>query len=265
MTTPDLLDRRERVIGHRGAARFAPENTLAGFRTAARYGVRWVEFDVRLTGCGNLALVHDAHLHRTTNGSGPVLAFGLPALRRLDAGSWFAAPFAGEHVPSFPEALALCTELGLSVHVEAKSDAAHAVATAEAVARGLREIPHHEVVVSSMEPEVLVNAARLLPDVPRALGLAAPRPDWPEAALALGAEAVHMDHEWLDDAALDDVAARRGDLRVRAFTVNLPDRAEELYARGVDAVFTDDPGRLLAPLETVTRSEPRDRRRPPAA
>jgi glycerophosphoryl diester phosphodiesterase len=265
MSTLETPARRERVIGHRGAPKFAPENTLAGLRMAARYGARWVEFDVRLTGCGQLALMHDAELHRTTDGSGPVIAYPLQSLVQLDAGSWFAAAFSSEHVSGMSEALELCTELGMSVHVEAKSDESHAAATAQAVARVLEAVPHRDVVVSSLVPGVLVEAARLLPEVPRALGLEEPCDDWAERALALGCSAVHMDHEFLDDARLSEIAERRGDLIVRAYTVNLPDRAEELYARGIDAVFTDDPGRLLAPVEAVTRSSPRDRQRPPAA
>lgn len=265
MTTFDSTARRERIIGHRGAAKFAPENTLAGLRTAARYGARWVEFDVRLTGCGELALMHDAELHRTTDGSGPVIAYSMKSLAKLDAGSWFASSFADERVPSFTEALALCTQLGLSTHVEVKSDDAHAAAHAQAVARVLQAVPHHDVVVSSMTPGVLVEAGRVMPAVSRALGMEGIGDDWAERALALGCSAVHMDHEELDDARLEEIAQRRGDLTVRAFTVNLPERAEELYAHGVDAIFTDDPGRMLVPAAEVSRSASRDRKHPPAA
>ncbi len=265
MSSPDSLARRERVIGHRGAAKFAPENTLAGIRASARYGARWVEFDVRLTGCGSLALMHDDELHRTTNGSGPVIAFSLTSLAVLDAGSWFAAAFSDEHVPGFEEAMRLCHELGLSVHVEAKTDAAHAEATATEVARVIASVPHHELVFSSKCPEALLAAGRLLPEVPRALGLPDACDDWAERALVLGCSAVHMSEQWLDDERLREIAQRRGDLVLRAFTVNRPDRAEELFAAGIDAVFSDDPGRLLAPVDEVSRSVSRDVQRPPAA
>jgi len=212
-----------------------------------------------------LALMHDAELHRTTDGSGPVIAYSLASLEQLDAGSWFAASFAGEYVPGFEEALALCTELGLSVHVEGKSDDSHAVATAQAMARVLETVPHHDVVLSSMTPGVMVECAKLMPDMPRALGLEDACDDWAERTLALGCSAVHMDHEFMDEALLADIAEHRGDLIVRAYTVNVPERAEELYAHGVDAIFTDDPGRLLAPAGSVSRSGTRDRKHPPAA
>src|SRR5207249_5332732 len=87
---------RPPVIGHRGAAAYAPENTLAGLRRAKALGCAWVEFDVRLTGDGALVLCHDPRLDRTTSGSGLVSATSLAAIRECDAGSWFDPSFAGE-------------------------------------------------------------------------------------------------------------------------------------------------------------------------
>src|SRR5207245_7977846 len=84
------------VIGHRGAAARAPENTLAGLRCAKELGCAWVEFDVRLTGDGALVLCHDSRLDRTTTGRGRVAAQPLAAIRGCDAGSWFHPDFAGE-------------------------------------------------------------------------------------------------------------------------------------------------------------------------
>ena len=82
------------VIGHRGAAAYAPENTLAGFVKAAEQGVTWVEFDVRLTRDGVPVLIHDDDLDRTTEGSGLVANATLKQIKELDAGSWFGAAFA---------------------------------------------------------------------------------------------------------------------------------------------------------------------------
>jgi len=82
------------VIGHRGAARTAPENTLAGLRRAKALGCDWVEFDVRLTGDGALVLCHDPLLDRTTSGSGLVSAQSLAAIENAmpGAGSIRALP-----------------------------------------------------------------------------------------------------------------------------------------------------------------------------
>ena len=61
-----------KIIGHRGVAGRAPENTLAAFRAASLMGLTWVEFDVMLSGDGNLVLIHDETVDRTTNGTGKV-------------------------------------------------------------------------------------------------------------------------------------------------------------------------------------------------
>src|SRR5215472_7279977 len=73
------------VIGHRGAAGCAPENTLAGLRKAKELGCRWAEFDVRLTADGQLILLHDERLNRTTNGRGKAALMALSMVRHYDA------------------------------------------------------------------------------------------------------------------------------------------------------------------------------------
>ena len=127
-----------KVVGHRGAAAYAPENTLESFREAKRRGAAWVEIDVKLAGDGTPILMHDASLKRTLGVDR--LASDLPwaEISRLDAGSWFGAPFAGEPVPSFEQAIACLVELGLGANVEIKPCAGREVETAEAVVEILK-------------------------------------------------------------------------------------------------------------------------------
>lgn len=77
-----------RVIAHRGASAYAPENTMAAFELAVELGVDEVETDVQFTKDGKLLLFHDSTLNRTTNGAGRPSEFTLAELKRLDAGSW---------------------------------------------------------------------------------------------------------------------------------------------------------------------------------
>ena len=78
------------IIGHRGCAGYAPENTLEGIHTAADMGIEWVEFDVKLTKDQVPILFHDETLDRTTNSSGEVKDLTLSEIKELDAGSYFA-------------------------------------------------------------------------------------------------------------------------------------------------------------------------------
>src|SRR4030081_2111878 len=87
---------RPLICGHRGARVHAPENTLAGFAMAAEMGADLIELDVRLTRDGALAIIHDASVDRTTNGSGRVAEMSWDVLRALDAGIGFGAAFEGQ-------------------------------------------------------------------------------------------------------------------------------------------------------------------------
>jgi glycerophosphoryl diester phosphodiesterase len=94
-----------KVVGHRGASAVAPENTLASFDRAWRDGADVVEFDLHLSADGQVVVIHDATLERTTNGTGYVSETPLSELKRLDAGSWFSPAYAGEPIPTLRELL----------------------------------------------------------------------------------------------------------------------------------------------------------------
>ena len=93
------------VIGHRGAAALAPENTWASFDLAVSLGVDAIETDVRATSDGELILLHDERLARTTNGQGFARETPWSVIKTLDAGEWFSAEFRGARVPLFGETL----------------------------------------------------------------------------------------------------------------------------------------------------------------
>jgi glycerophosphoryl diester phosphodiesterase len=95
-----------RVIGHRGAAALAPENTWASFDLALELGVDAIETDVRATSDGVLVLLHDERLDRTTDRTGKVHENPWRAVRALDAGAWFGSEYAGARVPRLDETLA---------------------------------------------------------------------------------------------------------------------------------------------------------------
>jgi len=94
-----------RISHHRGANRYAPENTLPAFEKSIRLGADFVEFDVRATSDGQFFLLHDADLRRTTDSAGPFRDFSSTVVRGLDAGSWFGRPFAGVKLPTLDEFL----------------------------------------------------------------------------------------------------------------------------------------------------------------
>ena len=93
------------IVAHRGASHDAPENTVASQELAWKHGADAAEFDVRRTKDGQLAIMHDPTLQRTTGAEGKFADTTLAELRKLDAGSWKDPKFAGEKVPTFDEML----------------------------------------------------------------------------------------------------------------------------------------------------------------
>ena len=93
-------------IAHRGASGITPENTLAAFKKALEIGVDAVELDLHGTADGEIVVIHDATLDRTTDRHGHINETTLETIQSADAGGWFDAEFAGEPVPTLTEALA---------------------------------------------------------------------------------------------------------------------------------------------------------------
>jgi len=234
------------IIGHRGAASRAPENTLAGLRAAAAMGARWVEFDVQATRDDCAILLHDARLERTTDGYGIAAARTMAEISRLDAGRWFGREFRGEPVPRFEAALALLDDLGLGAVIEVKAapgDGKRTMQAALAALAGATAPVRH--VLSSFDDDALTLAANAAPEIPRALIISSMTADWRARTERLGCSALHVSERGLD-AGL--VASAASIFPVRAYTVNAPDRARALFSWGVAAVFTDCPDVLLSAI-----------------
>jgi glycerophosphoryl diester phosphodiesterase len=98
------------IVGHRGAAGCAPENTLAAFGEGLAQGADIIELDVQLSADGHVVAFHDDRLDRTTDGQGRVSAKTLAELKALDAGSWFDPRFAGESIPTLEDVLTWARE-----------------------------------------------------------------------------------------------------------------------------------------------------------
>lgn len=150
------------VIGHRGAPSRAPENTLASFGAALEIGVDGLELDVHLSRDGQLVVIHDADLRRTTNGQGFVHEYTLAQLKTLDAGSWYGAAFAGERIPSFEEVLDLVGKrVPLQVELKGATQGVTEATIAALDRRGLLDT----VMLTSFQLGLLPLARRLVPSV----------------------------------------------------------------------------------------------------
>jgi glycerophosphoryl diester phosphodiesterase len=245
-----------RVIGHRGAAAAAPENTLSSLSKAKALGAGWVEFDVKLTRDAVPVLMHDERLERTTNGRGEVARTTLKELGELDAGAWFGPRFRGERVPTFEAALALCAELGLGINVEIKPCPGREAETARIAVETLRRCWPDALpapLISSFEPACLAVARDLAPELPRGyLAVALPR-RWREALKSYRCSTLHLSARRLGP--LQRATVLAAGVPLLLYTVNQPDRARRLLEAGVAAIFTDRVGEVLAALNSAGRRQ----------
>jgi glycerophosphoryl diester phosphodiesterase len=228
------------VIAHRGASGTRPENTLAAFRRARELGAHMIELDVQLTRDGEVVVLHDGTVDRTTDGRGSVAALTMPEVRRLDAGSWFAREFAGEPVPTLAETLAA---VALPFNVELKAGGGPELeARALAVVRAAGALDR--VVFSSFDPDSLVRLRALTADAELAV-LWTSRVVQPAIELAkrVAARGLHLRKTAVSPGSL--AAAREIGLSIRVWTVNEPKEFAPLAALGATAVFTDYPERFL--------------------
>ncbi|MXX91173.1 MAG: hypothetical protein F4Y68_18335 [Boseongicola sp. SB0665_bin_10] len=131
------IDKAPGIVCHRGANFLAPENTREAARLCIDQCFQFVEIDVRTTADGELVVIHDATLNRTTNGIGPVSSHTLAEIRNLDAGGWKAPCHAGFRVPTLSEMLDVAQDR-IGVYVEIK-DADPEAVLGEVVKRGMME------------------------------------------------------------------------------------------------------------------------------
>ena len=232
-------------IAHRGASGSAPEHTRPAFQRALDLGVDMIELDVQLSSDGVLVVLHDLDLQRTTGVAGAVRAHSFAAIKALDAGAWYGAPFAGQPVLSLDEVIDIVgTRARLNVEIKAPEVDWPLLGTTLVDTlrrRGLLET----TIISCFE----LGALSIVHDCePRArLGVLWQRTDFEEVwAWTRQLEAVSLHPHWmLVSTDLVDAAHARS-LQVLTWTVNEVETMRGLLHRGVDGIISDHPERFSA-------------------
>ncbi|WP_019217613.1 glycerophosphodiester phosphodiesterase [Legionella tunisiensis] len=235
----------EKVIGHRGAAAYAPENTLASFDKALTLGCHYVEFDVMLSADGEPFVFHDESLKRTTNGKGELGRVDAEYLQSLDAGRWFSSNYSGEKIPHFRDVLQWLTFTDVKANIEIKPYPGSAEQTTAVVLAHIhRYWPRGKPLplVSSFELSALALCRTLAPEMPLGLLLDEWDKDWLKKAKELQCYSVHVNKRALNAARVKQIKEQGYVLFV--YTVNRKKLANKLFDWGVDAVFSDYPDLL---------------------
>ncbi|KGP62597.1 glycerophosphodiester phosphodiesterase [Legionella norrlandica] len=235
----------EKIIGHRGASGYAPENTIAAFNKALSLGCRWIEFDVMCSLDGEPFIIHDENLKRTTNGKGEVGLVEAAYLNTLDAGSWFSKEYQGEKIPHFTEVLKWLSSSKVQANIEIKPYPGTAEKTTVAVLSHIhrywpqnKELP----LLSCFDWDALVLCRSIAPEIPLGLLLHEWDEHWLQKAKQLECYSIHFNRKILT---ADRVkAVKEQGYTVCAYTVNRKRLAKKLFNWGVDAVFSDYPDLL---------------------
>ena len=229
-----------RWIAHRGAGKLAPENTLAAFRLGAAHGYRMFECDAKLSADGEVFLMHDATLERTTNGQGVGGEHSWHQLSQLDAGGWHSRAHAGETLPRLEGLARLCLANGYMLNIEIKPTPGTETRTGEVVAREAARLWAGQAVpplLTSFQPDALLGARTTAPELPRGLLLDTLWDGWFEQAHALGCVAVVCNYALWDASTVARV--HTAGMRALSYTVNDEWAAEHLIALGTDGIITD--------------------------
>lgn len=230
------------IFAHRGASSYAPENTLASFELALALQADAIELDVKLSADGQVIVIHDSTVDRTTNGKGKVRDLTLAELKALDAGSSFSPKFAGEKIPTLEEVFEAMGKRTF-INIELKNYTTRSDDLVELVCMLVKRYQLQKYVMfSSFFPSALSKARSYLPEVPR--GLLALNGLLGVWARSFGFSFGKYDalHPNLKDFTQQEVTrVHRLKRRVHVYTVNKAEDMRRLFKWGVDGIFTDDP------------------------
>jgi glycerophosphoryl diester phosphodiesterase len=235
---------------HRGFSSAAPENTMAALKGAWTAGTTVAEIDVRLSRDGELVLMHDRDLRRTTDGSGPVAAKTWDELSLLDAGRWFGESFAGERIPCLEEAL-IWARGKIGLLVELKNFPERDPRFIDRLLGLINRLDAaQDVIIAGFDHPTLAEIHRREPSWPIQMIYAARLTDPVGAARACGANFVCLEPAFClrEDVALLHEAG----IAVQTAAHSL-EEVQAFHAMGVDFIEADDAGMLATAVAAIAK------------
>jgi glycerophosphoryl diester phosphodiesterase len=216
-----------RVIGHRGAAGYEPENTLRSFRRALEIGVHGIELDVHLSKDRRVVVIHDPTVDRTTNGHGYVRDLSFEELSKLDAGM-------GERIPLLEEVMDLVKDRAI-LQIELKGEG-----TEEPVLRIIEERGFvNRVVLTSFFHNRVKKVKDLNPRIRTGILIVGRPLDPVHMAKVAKADAIHINYMTVDRELVDEV--HREGLQVTVWNADEPKDINAMIDLGVDAIGSNKP------------------------
>ncbi len=220
---------------------------MAAFMAASKLPITGIELDVHLTADRELVVIHDETIDRTSNGSGYVKDYTLQELHAFDYGSWFSSQFEGESIPTLGDVFELFAGTNHRINIEIKTDifpynGIEALVIKEVAAYQMTE----RVIISSFNHESIQIVAQRAPYIEKAALFAEILVDFNGYIAQIPADAIHVSLPTAFRRSIQE-ALNEG-ATVRVYTVNDVAYAKQLQQLGVQAIFTDDPKKIVSAL-----------------
>lgn len=230
-----------KVIAHRGASGYAPENTMSAFNRAVEMNVHGIELDVQMSRDNEIVVIHDYKVDRTTNGIGKVRQHTLEELRGLDSGTWFDVAFKDEKIVTLEEVFQKMPS-DMLINVEIKNQAKVKDDIASKLVGLIEKYDRHDtVIISSFDHTVLKEVSDLKSGIRLGVLLYASLVEpWRYInRMEMDIHSIHCALEYTDATFIEE-SQKRG-FKVYVYTVNDRADAEYLMDAGVDGIITNYP------------------------
>ena len=235
-----------KLIAHRGASAYAPENTLAAFKKAHELGAKMIEFDIMLTIDDVAVVIHDQDIKRTTDGRGLVKDFTFEALENFNACKRFKRDYPNEKIPSLQAVLTFLSDHQIAANIEVKPSKG---LEQETVVRVLADINQYypdnslPILMSSFNYDVLCLIREYAPEIPLGFLMDEWLDDWHQRASVIECETINANYKILTRSRIASIKEKG--YKLLSYTVNRTRKAQKLLDWGVDGIFTDYPDLLI--------------------
>ena len=238
------------VIAHRGASGYAPENTMPAFEKALELGAEGIELDVHMTADGEIVVIHDHTIDRTSNGRGMIKDLTLEEIRKFDFGSWFDESFKGTTIPTLRDVLELLRDWDGLLNIEVKSGPIFYQGIEEKLVDLVKEYNFGDrVIFSSFNHYSLRDIKAIDSSMKIGLLYMAGLVEPCIYAKRLGAEALHPLYYNIIPEMIE--GCKKNGVKLNPFTIDDEKEIEMIMRVGVDGVITNYPDRALRVKERI--------------
>lgn len=241
-TTGEL--RKVDNVAHRGASGYAPENTISAFDKGVEMKADYIEIDVQRSKDGELVIIHDTTVDRTTDGTGKVKDLTFEEMRSLDAGSWKGEQFKGEKIPTFDEILDRYRgKVGILIELKAPElyPGIEEQVAEELKERNLDKPQNEKIIIQSFNFESMKITNSLLPNIPIGVLTSSKAHATGEALKEFSTYADYFNPSYglVTEDLVNQVHALG--MKIQSWTVRSQEAAEFLLDMNVDGIITDYP------------------------